>query len=183
MNTNTITPKQNDFIRKLLEERTGDETAEALRRHLNVLREQSGLTKGAASVVIDQLLAIKVAPKKPTISSAAPAIPEGHYAVPSVTGNNDYDFFRVDVPTEGKWLGYTFVKRVVGGHPDFPVHRSQQAAVLERISEFGVEDAGKLYAEQIGRCRRCNRHLTDEDSRIGRNGYGATCFEKVGGAL
>lgn len=178
MNTNTITPKQDAFIRTLLEERAGDTHAEALRSALNLLREHNRLSKAAASETIDQLLKIKVTPKKPAV---VPSIPEGHYAVPSSSGNNDYDFFRVDVPTKGKWLGYTFVKRVVGGHPDMRVPRNQCADILARIEEYGTEESGQMYAKEIGRCRRCNRHLTDEDSRIGRNGYGATCFEKIGG--
>lgn len=182
--SNTITAKQTSFIRDLLAKREGDKKAEAIRDALNVLRVEGVLSKETASKSIDALLEIKVAPKPASVSTAAvPAVPEGHYAVPSATGNNDYDFYRVDVPTDGKWAGYVFVKRVIGGRPDASVSRTERSATLERILDYGVEQAGKLYAAEIGRCRRCNRSLTAEDSRIGRDGYGAHCYDiAVGGA-
>jgi len=93
------------------------------------------------------------------------AIPAGHYAVKSLTGNNDLDFFRVDRPTEGRHAGRIFVKRVIGGKPEAPVHGSTRYAALEAIVKAGVDAAGFLYGQELGRCRKCNRHLTDETSR------------------
>jgi hypothetical protein len=101
-----------------------------------------------------------VSPRKPF-----PDVPAGHYAVPSLTGNNDLDFFRVDRPTEGAWKGRTFVKRVIGGKPDSPVLGRTAREALETIMKAGVEEAGFRYGQELGRCRRCNRHLTDELSR------------------
>jgi hypothetical protein len=105
-----------------------------------------------------------------------PDVPEGHYAVPSLTGNNDLDFFRVDRPDKGDYVGRTFVKRVIGGHPDASVRGKQAVAALEAILEFGPEDAGILYGSTLGKCRRCNRHLTDELSR--NLGIGPECRSK-----
>lgn len=104
-------------------------------------------------------------------------IPAGHYAVPSLTGNNDLDFFRVDRPEEGKWAGYVFVKRVIGGRPSVPVRKAEKARALAAIAQAGIEAAAVKYGQEIGRCYRCNRHLTDETSR--RLGIGPDCRSRA----
>jgi uncharacterized protein DUF6011 len=109
-----------------------------------------------------------------------PEVPAGHYAVKSLTGNNDLDFFRVDRPTEGPWAGRTFVKRVIGGKPDSPVRGRTMREALEAILAEGVEAARLRYGREIGQCWKCNRHLTDELSR--QRGIGPDCYTKVGGA-
>jgi len=102
-----------------------------------------------------------------------PDVPAGHYAIPSATGTNDLDFYRVDRPTEGRWEGYVFVRRVIGGRSDQRIRRSEATAVLQRIADTGAERSMRWYGQEIGRCGRCNRHLTDEDSRA--YGLGPTC--------
>ena len=87
--------------------------------------------------------------------AARPDVPAGHYATASRTGNNDLDFFRVDRPTEGRWAGYTFVKRVIGGHEDQRLDRTQSALALEAIAAAGPAAAGRLYGQEVGRCCRC----------------------------
>lgn len=116
----------------------------------------------------------KSAPKVQTQN--LPEVPEGYFAVPSRTGNNDLDFFSVDRPSEGRWAGYVFVKRVIGGHVDTPVRGSEARLALEAIVEYGIEEAGVLYGREIGRCYVCNRTLTDEVSR--EMGIGPTCRER-----
>ena len=111
---------------------------------------------------------------------ALPDIPAGHYAVDSLTGNNDLDFFRVDRPTEGRWAGRTFVKRVIGGKADSPVRGATARAALEAIEKAGPAEATKLYGQEIGRCGRCNRRLTDELSR--QRGIGPDCYDQMTGA-
>lgn len=99
---------------------------------------------------------------------AAPELPDvaaGYYAVESLSGNNDLDFFRVDRPTEGRWAGYTFVKRVIGGRPDVAVRGAQARKALDAILSAGTREAAIRYGQEIGRCGVCNRHLTDEESR------------------
>jgi hypothetical protein len=98
-------------------------------------------------------------------------VPEG-FCGPSGLGI-DLDFFSVDRPTEGRWNGYTFVRRVIGGHADTPVRGAEAKAALEAILSAGVEESGRLYGTEIGRCYVCNRHLTDELSR--ELGIGPTC--------
>lgn len=109
--------------------------------------------------------------------AAALAVPAGHYAVPSATGNNDLDFFRVDKPTHGQWKGHVFVKRVIGGKPDVPVRFGQKHQALAAIVRAGVAEARAKYGQEIGRCALCNRHLTDETSR--QLGIGPECRKKV----
>jgi hypothetical protein len=92
-------------------------------------------------------------------------IPRGHYATKSLTGNNDYDFWRVDRPEQGNYAGRTFVKRIVGGKPDFNVSRAVRIAALEAILAEGIDATGFRYGQELGACRYCNRHLTDELSR------------------
>jgi len=116
----------------------------------------------------------KSAPKAQT--SNLPEVPEGFYAVASRTGNNDLDFFSVDRPSEGRWAGSVFVKRVIGGHVDTPVRGAEARSALEAIVEQGISESGALYGREIGRCYVCNRHLTDELSR--ELGIGPTCRER-----
>lgn len=121
-------------------------------------------------------------PTTDTVTAAARAavdgpravdVPAGHYATPSRTGNNDLDFWRVDRPTEGRWAGRTFVKRMIGGHPDTPVRGSEAHAALAAIADYGIERSATLYGTEIGRCYVCNRTLTDETSRA--LGIGPDC--------
>ena len=103
-------------------------------------------------------------------------IPRGHYATDSLTGHNDLDFWRVDRPEQGAYAGRTFVKRIVGGKPDLNVSRDTKFRALEAILELGPEGSALLYGRELGRCSRCNRHLTDETSRA--LGMGPECRQR-----
>jgi hypothetical protein len=98
------------------------------------------------------------------LSVSFPDVPEGHYAVKSLSGNNDLDFFRVDRPERGGVVK-TYVKRVIGGKPDTNIRYSQYGTVLQAIMDAGIEESGTLYGVTLGHCRKCNRTLTDELSR------------------
>jgi len=97
-------------------------------------------------------------------------VPAGHYAIPS-TGANDLAFYRVDRPTEGDYAGRTFIKLVVGGHPDRNVKRDHVAGILARIA--ADDDAAARYGREVGHCYVCNRSLTDALSR--QLGIGPEC--------
>lgn len=99
------------------------------------------------------------------------AVAAGHYAIPS-TGSNDLAFYRVD-HGEGRWAGRTFVKLVVGGHPEQNMPRSHVPGILARIA--ADPDAGPRYGREIGRCCVCNRELTDDESRAA--GIGPKCAQ------
>lgn len=173
------TERQRAFLFSLIEERPMAADVENIHPD-----KVPTYTKAEASNAIKNLLGH---PKengtygKPSTVAAAfkmPDVPEGHYAIPSETGNNDLDFFRIDKPTEGRWAGRTFVKRIVGGKPDFGVRGEAAVKVAERIVAAGVKEAALLYGQEIGRCCRCNRHLTDEASRA--FGMGPDCRGMVG---
>ena len=105
-------------------------------------------------------------------------VPDGYYAVPSATGNNDLDFYRLNHGKPGgKWEHFQFVTRIIGGHPEFPVKGSEGRAAKERIAAYGYEAAGMLYASELGNCYICNKTLTDELSR--QLGIGPVCRKKV----
>lgn len=111
--------------------------------------------------------------------AAAPAatseVPAGHYAIES-TGHNDLVFYRVDHVTEGEYAGRTFVKMIVGGHPDRNVRRDAVAGILDRIAAAGPEAAALRYGTELKRCCVCNITLTDEASRAA--GIGPDCAAK-----
>lgn len=165
------TEKQVAFLRSLILERPM--WAEVENLHEGMLES---LTKAEASHWIKQALAT---PKETGAAKAQPTkdafedVPAGYYAVTSLSGANDLDFYSVDRPTEGKWAGYVFVKQVVGGKPEFPVKGAKWAKVLKAIQDAGWQDAARLYGQEIGRCGKCNRTLTDETSR--QLGVGPVC--------
>jgi hypothetical protein len=100
--------------------------------------------------------------------------PDVHIAIANVTGSNDLDFFRV-VRVSGRILTY----RIIGGHIDESLDIEQAVKVLERLAVTeDIPGALAAYGREIGRCGRCHRHLTDEDSRAA--GLGPDCASKMG---
>lgn len=155
------------------------------------------LTKKGASNLLDTLLAIPMTPEalteveernvaaaKASVAEARkPAqqwesVVEGRYAIPTEDGAiNELAFYKVDRPTEGRWAGYVFVKRLVGPEEQ-RLSQKQGAAILAKIGEFGAEKASKLYGKEIGHCGVCGRRLTNDDSRAA--GIGPVCAEGLG---
>jgi hypothetical protein len=133
-------------------------------------------TKRGASALIETLKNLPAREAKPAAPQVTSDVPAGHYALPS-SGDNDLVFYRVDRPTDGKWAGRVFVKMVVGGRAASNVRRDYQQGILDRIAEYGPSEAQVLYGQEIGRCGRCNRHLTDEESR--RLGIGPECRKHI----
>jgi hypothetical protein len=191
---------QIDFLNKLRSERGLELYFRGTKEKNYADRERLG--KHAASVEIDQLKRTPVQPKDDVIFSAdggeftithrpvAPKqvleggaskidVPEGHYAIRSLSGNNDLDFYAVDKPSEGKWKGYTFVNRIVGGHDPIRIRKSRDITkILRAIEAAGVTESAQLYAAETGNCYKCNRHLTDYASRS--LGIGPVCAEQKG---
>jgi hypothetical protein len=110
-----------------------------------------------------------------------PKVPDGHYAIPSLTGNNDFDFYRVEMNTTGPWAGRISVSTIIGGHPQYYVRGAGKVVqVLDAIVEFGIEEAGLLFGQKLKHCRYCNRDLTKYASRI--LSAGRHCCSKHGKA-
>jgi isocitrate/isopropylmalate dehydrogenase len=101
------------------------------------------------------------------------AIVQGYYATKSATGNNDLDFWFVRVQTEGRYAGFRSVSRVLGGRGTQRIHNGEQMTALRAILAAGTEAAGMLFAQELGRCRKCGRDLTDDTSR--QLGIGPVC--------
>jgi hypothetical protein len=158
------------------------------RNFIKTLRRERGLdaldftgSKAQASAEIKRLLDLPKDERLPQHKSGDfyPTIMAGHYAVPSLTGRNDYDFFRVDRP-KGKWAGRIFVHRVIGGRPSVRVREMQAQEALKAIEKYGPTDAAVLYGKKLDRCTRCNRHLTDQASREHVPPMGPDCRGKAG---
>lgn len=137
-------------------------------------------TTRQASAAIDALLAT---PRPRTATATARGrlttdIPAGRFAVPSRTGNNDLDFFQVDRPTEGRWAGWVFVRRIIGGHDAVSIRGAEAAAALAAVERFGWQNAAALFGQEIGTCSRCGRSLTDAVSRFA--GLGPDCRDAAG---
>lgn len=142
-----------------------------------VERNLETLTFSSVSNIIDRLRAHLAAPgvAGPTVEAPAKRaydpyddIPSGYYAV----SNNDGDtsFYRVNHKD-----GRVYVDLQVSD----ALHRipwATRKAALDKIRTDGPEACGKRYADEIGRCYRCGRTLTDETSR--ELGIGPTCRNK-----
>jgi len=98
-------------------------------------------------------------------------VPGGYYATASLTGSNDYDFWFVTEGTRNPNI--RFVKRVIGGRGNERIHRSTALAALAVIVAEGTDVCAKRFAEELGRCYKCGKHLTDETSRA--LGIGPVC--------
>lgn len=123
------------------------------------------------------------APHKHLQAADYPDVRAGYYAVPSLTGNNDLDFFRVDKPEEGYWKGCLFVKRILGGHDPERVAHATAEAWLRNLLAVGIGKRGEAvrkametFGQNMGRCGSCGRTLTDETSRA--YGIGPDCRNK-----
>lgn len=138
-------------------------------------RLEQGLAKFAGSNFIT---ANKNAPRKVTPVAPKPValaveakdeVPAGRYALETEDG---VKFYRLDRPKEGRWAGYVFLK--VQASDDLYGIRNQ--AERDRIiAEIGKDILGaeRLYGQELGKCSRCGRTLTDETSRA--YGMGPDC--------
>ncbi len=101
-----------------------------------------------------------------------PLPPTGHYAIGS-RGANDLIFLKFQQTFGLSASLRPVLKMVVGGKPDHRVTGNEAISYLSRIVNEGVEASSRLYAQELGRCSRCNRTLTDEASRA--RGLGPEC--------
>lgn len=171
-----VTDRQLRFIADLF--LTRDWTAEcrpSYAARLRVLAEypylRSDLNRAQASALIDCLMALptKYHPKISTL----PQIPAGRYAYTGTEGHTV--FVEVDRPTEGRWVGYTFVAQQLGGKLRATT-RAFTAAALNAIVEQGVSVCERRYGMELGVCPRCHTPLTNAESRA--FGIGPVCRTK-----
>jgi Family of unknown function (DUF6011) len=146
---------------------------EAARLHERDASDGAPLSPSRATEIITWLTGKGYTPKRTQQAPAEraarkpyPRIPAGRYATDSRTGNNSTDFWLIEVPTEGKWAGYSFVRRVIGGRPETDIRGPEARAALEAIEAAGPEAARDRYSDELDQCWKCNSHLTDDLSRL-----------------
>lgn len=155
-------PAQINFLVALSAERTPHVTEAAVRSWGALATSRN------ASEKITWLKAQPVVVVKSTKAQPVANVPAGHYAV----DRDGVSFYRIDVPTEGRWAGYTFVK-IQASDDFYPVRGRDAATVLAAIEADGIDACMARYGIEIGRCGKCNRTLTDETSRA--LGIGPVC--------
>ena len=100
-------------------------------------------------------------------------IPDGYYAVDTEDGH--LAFYRVST-----WRDST--NRKVQVFASDALHRipgnAARDAILAKIREAGWRGAAERFGQEIGRCGRCGRTLTDAVSR--QRGIGPDCWGKLG---
>jgi Family of unknown function (DUF6011) len=104
-----------------------------------------------------------------------PEVPEGHYAIER---DGVLKFYKVDHGRPGtRWDGYVFL--AVQASDDYhPIkNREIKQQILSGIAK-DLEEAMTRYGQEIGRCGRCHRTLTDAESRA--YGIGPDCRGKLG---
>jgi len=166
------TDKQKAFVRTLLAEREGNETAEAVRDALNIARTTSQLNAAIVSDAITRLLEL------PKTTETKAEVPAGRYALPAEDGH--YVFYKVDRPTEGKWAGYTFVKQLIGSVGSWDEQRLSRPVsekVLGRLAS-DPEEAARMFGIKAKACGMCASPLSNTRSRAA--GYGETCAANHG---
>lgn len=111
-----------------------------------------------------------------------PTVPESKYALANLPGHaNALTFFQVQTGKKGKWKGFQFVNRLVGGgvgsFVEYPVKGAAKAQVLRKIAD-DPQAAAKAFADEFSVCARCGRTLTDDTSRA--RGLGPDCAAVFG---
>jgi hypothetical protein len=106
---------------------------------------------------------------------AAPAVPEGRYAV---TGNDGTtDFYVVEIPTAGKWAGFVFLSQQISDDYVAVKNPKTKATILAKIAQ-DPKAASIRYGQELGKCGVCNKTLTDNESIAA--GIGPVCAKNMG---
>lgn len=181
---NLASDKQVKYVMDLLAERAWPDPI--------IEDDVRNMERRQVSKLIDQL---KHSPKRS--DSPVPEVPAGRYALftEGDTGvsysyvdrqdlvpfkKSHWDFYQVDVPTEGPHAGRTFLKRLIGAPGDYRKERISgmaMARILTRISE-NPEEASLNYGKQSGVCGVCRSPLTNDASLA--RGIGPVCAGKTG---
>lgn len=165
--------KQVDFIEKLLAEKNTAGTKYAGRT-----QAPASLTGVQAHDAIEDLLKLPRRVTEQRSYEPLPDVHEGRYALdfgPGAEGNQ-IRFYIVDRPTEGRWAGRTFVKRL---QSDEAIRCSfaETKDVLNRIVGH-EQEAMERFGRETETCGHCGRRLTNDESR--QRGIGPVCAAKMG---
>lgn len=115
----------------------------------------------------------------PTVSGLKPSeTPNGRYALEE---DGVFVFYRVNKPTKGNWVGYTFVDRLIGSYGDYrkePVRNpKKKTEVLARIAT-NPQEAMTRFGHESGNCGKCGAALSDPESLA--RGIGPVCATTLG---
>lgn len=179
----TATQAQFDFIKGLLAKRDVSSISHKVGA-ARVMATEGLLTKAQASELITELKTMPFACSEPTPAAEAqptarkpwPKVEQGYYALTLTdlegTGfKNGVNFFHVKRPTSGQFAGRTFLS-ILASDAHHKVYGDLARAVLEGIAA-DPHAAAMLFAKESNHCYRCNRRLTDDESRTA--GMGPTC--------
>ena len=178
-----ITPKQETFLNKLLDERPMFRDVENLWPN-NIAK----LTKAQASKKIEEVLAVDAEVQKASggggnLNAVLDGIADGYFALPCKTGNNDLDFVRVGT-NQGKFNpsdnGKRRVQRFLGGQGPIQISYAEAmlfAKAIAALSDTERSAAKELFGQALGYCGCCGKPLTDQESRA--KGIGPVCDGKA----
>lgn len=100
----------------------------------------------------------------------------GHFAVRLPSDLETVKFYRVKQVVGGRWDGKVFVDAQASSE-FWPVKKAETLVEVLSAILRDVPAAEKLYGNELGKCCRCNRTLTDETSRA--LGIGPECRSKL----
>lgn len=174
------TAKQVSFYNSLLDQIVALGAGEFSDEVVAVAREGFPTrTVAEASEAIERAKRTLARLKAATPAPAAPAapvtvqVPSGHYAL---VEDGVTKFYKVDVVTEGKWAGRTFVN-AQGSDEYYPIRNAAHRASILAAIAADPKAALVRYGHAIGKCGVCNRTLTDEASRAA--GIGPVCAGRL----
>lgn len=111
------------------------------------------------------------------MTTATQTLIPGYYALYHKVEDRVYHF-KLDMPTEGRWAGYTFLSHVAGGNKGAAIRGTEKGQILNAIRRNPIESAA-LYGKTTGTCGICHRTLTVKESV--ERGIGPVCLKKLGG--
>lgn len=190
------TDKQVGFIHKLLSERPNwDEVLDGrlYERCMDVLGGKS-ISKSDASKVIDALLAFKATPVTPVAKAAAPVTGLDLTPLARYTSKGSVRFgipgmdtrlkVRIDLPADGKWAGWVFVKDAAEygqgqRYGSQKPGRRYEGKIEQQLAAILADPAAALakYGHLTSTCGICGRPLEDEESVA--RGIGPICYGKL----
>lgn len=161
--------KQSSFILDLLASRVVPDAASA---RLSAEIKTGNLTKVKAHKSIEWLLRQAKVAVPVTSSVAHPQydVPDGRYAIDSISGKNEIVFYRVT-----KNRNFYNVNMQISDNW-VKVDWTKAQSVLRRIENAGWKDAMLRYGQELEQCGHCGKPLTDDESRA--RGVGPVCLAK-----
>jgi hypothetical protein len=173
-NSNPPTDKMVNYVLGLQDERDCSNLPHPLRKPYT----ESDL-RGMDYVDVSDLIGVlKGMPFKEGNGKCEWSMPAGRYAL---LKDEQWRFYQVDKPTEGKWRGYVFLKQLFGAPGDYRKESIRNHGVRNAILAAIDEDprtAAIDYGMQSQTCSLCSSPLTNPDSIAA--GIGPVCRGKVG---